>query len=626
MTSPATRTHGDTPSPDVRGEVIEALRSSPYFARIDEEQLAALAEQTRIIDFQNDAAVFRAGDPADALYLVLVGQIRISRQDPEGGETVLGIISEGEVFGEIAVIDGAARSASAAAVGRTQLAAVDGEAFLTMLHEQPDATVQLMKTVTARQRSTIEQHHRLVFAYHELETRAREREASQSMARRARWRGLAFVFGLLLLIQSGVWAWLDYGEAIDQMVVSVFAGTPDKPADRGQPRLDLVTVTSRAIERDISLIGKIDPGYVYDITAPFDGTITQLGFSFGGRVEHDQELLRLATDELEKQRRDAKVALIEAQQGLDEVKNWETGSEVADAKRSLAAAEEALAIGRNRFEGTRSLYNAGVLSREELDQAESSLADAQRSAAAAQESFDAAMQKGSEINLHVAELKLENAEAEIKDIESKLAQASVRSPASGVALKPLTDGGGEGQDQPIALGTGVSARQLLLSIGDMESLTIEANVSELDIDAVEPGLEVEIRSEVLGDQILSGVVETTASQAAPGDRGSVLAQYPITVRINELAPAQRARLRLGMSAELRVIVYRNPDALVIPHAAVAGDRDAWYVRRFDPVTGRVSDVPITTGRSLPDGIEVLKGLGEGDQLLRDPYAADDEVS
>jgi multidrug efflux pump subunit AcrA (membrane-fusion protein) len=457
-------------------------------------------------------------------------------------------------------------------------------------------------------------------AYHELEMRAADLEARQKLARRARWRGLALVFGLLLAIQGGILAWLEQGATITAMVASLVAGTPDQPAGRDQPRLDLVTVESQFVERDIGLIGKIDPGHVYDITAPFDGTITQIGFAFGARVERGQELLRLAIDELEKQQRDAEVALIEASSGLEEIKNWEASSEVADARRSLAAAEESRAISLNRLEGTLSLYEAGVLSREELDQAESSLADAERSADAARDSLAASIRKGSETNVHVAELKLKNAEAEVKDIEAKIAQASVRSPASGVALKPLTEGS-TGENPPVALGTGVTARQLLLSIGDMESLSIEASVSELDIDAVTPGLAVEVRTEILGDQILPAVVESTASQAAPDDFGSVLARYPITVRITELTPFQRSKLRLGMSAELRVIVYRNPDALVIPHEAVAGDGDSWYVRRLEPATGRVSDVPITLGRSLPDGLEVLEGLNENDQILRDPEAA-----
>ncbi|MGF1563312.1 MAG: cyclic nucleotide-binding domain-containing protein [Geminicoccaceae bacterium] len=607
-----------------RDAIAEALAGGVFFDGIGIDNLRPLAEQAAVKTMRAGDLIFSAGDHSDALFAVVGGRVQIDRELSDGGVAVIGQIEAGEVFGEIAVIDGGRRSASARCLEDGQLGVINAEIFMHYLDTHPGVTVRLLRMMAHRQRGTIEQVDALAFAYRELEARSKELEQHSQQGGRSRRRALLALITTISLLYFGHWWWVDRGPGFDLAAFVPGMAAPNEDGPAGQPAvsLDVVSVQSQPVELTIGLIGKIGPGEIYDITAPFDATVNALNFDFGARVDRGDELVALDTSELEKKLRTAEIERIEAENALDDLRNWENSSEVAEARRSLASAQERLATSQSQLDGTTALYNAGVLSREEYEQAQNAVAEAQRSVAAARDSFDATMRKGSEENIHVATLKLQNATVEYDKTAQQLAEAVIRSPATGVALKPpeATGSNNSGANQQVALGTSVSARQLLLSIGDMESLTIEALVSELDIDDIRPGLKVDVTSEVLGADRLSGEIETAASQAIGSGREGSLAQYPVTVRLKDVPEAQREKLRLGMSAQLRVITYSNPNALLIPQSAVIGSQGAFQVLRYDPSSGQVTPQPITVGRSLPQGLEVQAGLAEGDRILRQPQS------
>jgi len=118
---------------------------------------------SRILNLQNSEFVFREGDSAQFAYVLKSGTIEILRMS-SSKEIVLGTVSEGEVFGEMALIDGAPRSASARAIGECQVQEVDRDAFSDYVSENPSVMYSLMKKLSGYVRSTNQKAIQLVKA------------------------------------------------------------------------------------------------------------------------------------------------------------------------------------------------------------------------------------------------------------------------------------------------------------------------------------------------------------------------------------------------------------------------------------------------------------------------------
>lgn len=100
------------------------------------------------VDFADGRVVFIRGDAGDKAYIVESGRIDIR----EGGR-VIEAMEPGEIFGELALIDGEPRSASAVAVGPTRLLVIEREAFFAHLRDNPDFALAVMRLMARRLRS-----------------------------------------------------------------------------------------------------------------------------------------------------------------------------------------------------------------------------------------------------------------------------------------------------------------------------------------------------------------------------------------------------------------------------------------------------------------------------------------
>lgn len=104
------------PLSDHHRAVVEAIARSRLFRGVDEQLLAELAPTLRQRRFRDGETIFHAGDPGDAMHVIVSGRVKIAVESPEGGEAILATLRAGEAFGEPVLLDGAPRSASAAAV------------------------------------------------------------------------------------------------------------------------------------------------------------------------------------------------------------------------------------------------------------------------------------------------------------------------------------------------------------------------------------------------------------------------------------------------------------------------------------------------------------------------------
>ena len=118
------------------------------------EQIAALAARRT---YKSGAVVFVQGDPGDALYGVAAGSVKISTSSAGGKEVSLNVMEPGDTFGEIALLDGQPRTASATALAATELVIVQRQQFVALMQRETRLAVHLIELLCKRVRWTSEQ-------------------------------------------------------------------------------------------------------------------------------------------------------------------------------------------------------------------------------------------------------------------------------------------------------------------------------------------------------------------------------------------------------------------------------------------------------------------------------------
>jgi CRP-like cAMP-binding protein len=96
--------------------------------------------------------VVQQGDPGDGLYVIAAGYLKVTLTGPTGTTSTLSIMGPGEMFGELSLLDGGARSATVTAITRCELLAIERQSFLRLFESRPNLGITIMEVVARRLR------------------------------------------------------------------------------------------------------------------------------------------------------------------------------------------------------------------------------------------------------------------------------------------------------------------------------------------------------------------------------------------------------------------------------------------------------------------------------------------
>lgn len=128
------------------------LKRAALFRALGDGELEALARIARTRAFAEGAVIFRKGDEASGLYVVVRGRVKISSGSRDGREIVLNLLGPGEVFGEVALIDGGERTAEATACEPVRVLVFDRAPLIALLEDNPALMLRMLVTLTSRLR------------------------------------------------------------------------------------------------------------------------------------------------------------------------------------------------------------------------------------------------------------------------------------------------------------------------------------------------------------------------------------------------------------------------------------------------------------------------------------------
>ena len=132
--------------------VADSLGSIPFFAGLEPIALERVAAGMRSRRFRRGEVIFHVGDPGDALFIIVSGEVKISLPSEAGDEAILVRLQAGDVFGELALLDGAPRSATATALGAVETVVLPRERFRQLIAEEPAVRDALLASLAAELR------------------------------------------------------------------------------------------------------------------------------------------------------------------------------------------------------------------------------------------------------------------------------------------------------------------------------------------------------------------------------------------------------------------------------------------------------------------------------------------
>jgi len=139
-----------------QSEFAVVLSMSPLFADLGAEALKRIAALCHTQHLSSGETLFQKGDEGNALYGIRRGQIRIETGASDGARLTLNFQGPGDLFGEIAVLDGQKRSADAVAAEATELFVLRREDLLAYLEREPKVAIRLIELLCARLRQVSE--------------------------------------------------------------------------------------------------------------------------------------------------------------------------------------------------------------------------------------------------------------------------------------------------------------------------------------------------------------------------------------------------------------------------------------------------------------------------------------
>lgn len=130
----------------------DLLREVSMFRLLDDEVLQALAKLLDERRYEAGETIFKWGDPGGEMHVVTHGRVELSIADGAGRRTIVGCVEAGEIFGELSLFDGQARSVTAIALQATDTAVINREDFARLVSLRPDTALDILATVSGRLR------------------------------------------------------------------------------------------------------------------------------------------------------------------------------------------------------------------------------------------------------------------------------------------------------------------------------------------------------------------------------------------------------------------------------------------------------------------------------------------
>lgn len=357
--------------------------------------------------------------------------------------------------------------------------------------------------------------------------------------------------------------------------------------------IELETVVKGNLAETISYVGTIEPKNSTAISPTIAGQINQVYVEEGSMVKYGDNLVKIDDSQfnasLETMQKKLETLDTNYNYLVNEINEFYETNPFIKQHETAESNYEYLKIEKENY---ASLYEEGAIPKTTFDKLEQETNNAylklEELKAAIQNSYD---------NLNhekdMAAKQMEELNSSINELKVKIEDTVIKAPISGVVKMVAGD-----------VGDLAVVGKPLVAIDDNEELIVRVNVSERDINRISAGGKSVIKINGLEDEI-----NTTVNKIIPNVNPNT------RIGLIELGPIQNKKSSMlfsGNSAEVEIIANEARDKLIIPKSSIKNLNNKNIVYLY--MDGIVKETEITTGITVGDSTEVIKGLKEGDKI------------
>jgi len=155
----------DIPSHFRDADKRELLQNNYLFSKLSPQHIGRLAACVVSKSAPRATSIFAKGDPGSSLFAICRGTVKICAPSVDGRDAVFNLMGKGDIFGEVALLDGRPRTADAVAITDCELFVIERRDFLPLVREEPEIALRLIDILCARLRRTTEQAENLMFLH-----------------------------------------------------------------------------------------------------------------------------------------------------------------------------------------------------------------------------------------------------------------------------------------------------------------------------------------------------------------------------------------------------------------------------------------------------------------------------
>ncbi|NLI13576.1 efflux RND transporter periplasmic adaptor subunit [Pelotomaculum propionicicum] len=373
------------------------------------------------------------------------------------------------------------------------------------------------------------------------------------------------------------------------------------------------TVKKGTVANTIPATGTIEPVSTVSLSYENAEIIKKIYVKVGDHVTAGQLLAEQEEDDLQAEVTQSSASLKSANAKLNDLLDGATEEEIIKAEASVNTAQSAYDQAKANLERYQQLFDAGVISKADLDSYNNSYISAESNLRQAKASLQTTLNGATAADIAAAEASVESSSAQLKMKVKSLEGAKMTSPMNGIVS---AINGGEGQRATANNNSTSSGSGFITLIS--EALQVEAQVNEADIGNLAIGQTAQLTVNSFPNKTFTGKVSSISPVATTVSNVQV---YDTVIQLDE----NQTGLKAGMPATITIIVEKAENVLTVPKGAVTyaakqagagnnGPGGGANVIVMDK-SGNMTTRKVVLGLSDSSSYEVKEGLNEGETVV-----------
>lgn len=340
------------------------------------------------------------------------------------------------------------------------------------------------------------------------------------------------------------------------VVVVAFISLATVNAMKSKKQTGIPVKTTAVVKQDLKsnifTSGTVISKEEREITSDLSGKIREVSVEEGVKVEKGDILAKLDSDELEYELKQSEIKLEVAKDKLNQLRKEDRSNLETSYKNTQIQYNDA----KKDYEDKKSLFDAGVVSKNDLNEAKSAMQRAYNDYALAKKKYDDADNLA---EIRIQEKEVRSMELNINKSKSDLEKTNIISPIDGTVT--------EVNVSELSI---VGPSTLMFKIQDTENLEVVTNISEYDIRRIKTGQSVKVTCDGVEDKDYKGKVSYISPNAVIERNGQgTETVVKVKVDIND----KNTQFKPNFSANVEINTANTKDALVIPYEAIYTDKD-----------------------------------------------------